>query len=207
MLKEELSEETSVEQRIVNASLRCVEKSQQAGVEALFTIFGCFAEDEVVPATALELLAPIICERAGVKATSNVQLKVRKWLASLLRASLLSGSGAKGVQVHDLVRDVMIARAEAGTGGIVGLQVYLFSLGCLLARAPSPYPSPSPFLSLPLSLFSEPISLSESLSRACARSLSCSVSLSTPPHPSRALSLPRCKSKTPATLLACASER
>ena len=120
MIKQELSEETSVEQRIVDASLRCVEQSQQAGVEALFTIFGCFAEDEVVPATALELLAPIVCERAGNKATS---IKVRKWLSSLLRASLLSGSGAKGVHVHDLVRDVMIARAEAGTGGMVGLQV------------------------------------------------------------------------------------
>ena len=95
MLKEELSESTSVEQRIVNASLRCVDKSQRAGVEALFCVFGCFAEDEVVPAAALEVLAPIICERAAVKAASNAHLKVRKWLASLLRASLLLGSGAK----------------------------------------------------------------------------------------------------------------
>ena len=48
MLKEELSESTSVEQRIVNASLRCVDESQRAGVEALFCVFGFFAEDEVV---------------------------------------------------------------------------------------------------------------------------------------------------------------
>ena len=133
MLKEELSEFTSVEQRIVNASLRCVDKSQRAGVEALFGVFGCFAEDEVVPAAALEVLAPIICERAAVKAASNAHLKVRKWLASLLRASLLSGSGAKGVQVHDLVRDVMTARAESEAGGMVGLQVQ----GFLLCRSPS----------------------------------------------------------------------
>ena len=50
LLKEELSEEMSTEQRIVNASLRCIEETQRAGVEALFVCFGCFAEDEVVPA-------------------------------------------------------------------------------------------------------------------------------------------------------------
>ena len=41
LLKAELAEELSVEQRIVNASLRCVDKSQRAGVEALFGVFGC----------------------------------------------------------------------------------------------------------------------------------------------------------------------
>jgi len=92
MLKEELSEETSVEQRIVNASLRCIDTSQRSGVEALFACFGCFAEDEVVPAAALELLAPIICERGSVKAVANPHIKSRKWIAALLRASLLSGS-------------------------------------------------------------------------------------------------------------------
>ena len=116
MPKEELSESTSVEQRIVNASLRCVDKSQRAGVETLFCVFGCFAEDEVVPASALEVIARIICERAAVKATSNAHLKVRKWLASLLKASLLLSSGAKGVQVHDLVRDVMVQRAQEADG-------------------------------------------------------------------------------------------
>ena len=46
LLKDELSDSLSVEGSIVNASLRCVEKSQRAGVEALFMCFGCFAEDE-----------------------------------------------------------------------------------------------------------------------------------------------------------------
>ena len=59
---------------------------------------------------------------------SNAHLKVRKWLASLLRASLLSGSGAKDVQVHDLVRDVVTARAEIEAGGMMGLQVQRFLL-------------------------------------------------------------------------------
>ena len=121
MLKTELSNELSVETRIVNASLRCVEQSQRAGVGVLFTCFGCFTEDAVVPAAALELLAPIISQRVAVVSLSP-HIKVQKWLTSLLRASLLSGSGAYGVSVHDLVRDVMMMRAEAEAGGMVGLQ-------------------------------------------------------------------------------------
>ena len=120
LLKGELSEELSVENSIVNASFRCLENSQRAGAEALFSCFGCFAEDEVVPAAALDLLAPIVCERAGI--TSASKLKVRKWLGLLLKGSLLSGS-TTGVSVHDLVRDVMMTRAEAAQGGMVGLQV------------------------------------------------------------------------------------
>ena len=119
LLKEELSEEMSTEQRIVNASLRCIEETQRAGVEALFVCFGCFAEDEVVPAAALDAVAPIIYRKAGVTSTSP--LRVRKWLASLLRASLLV-ENPKGMSVHDLVRDVMMMRAEEEEGGMVGLQ-------------------------------------------------------------------------------------
>ena len=50
------------------------------------------------------------------------QRALRKWLSLLLRGSLLSGSGAKGVAAHDLVRDVMIDRAEASAGGMAALQ-------------------------------------------------------------------------------------
>ena len=121
ILKGELVESLSVEGSIVAASLRCVEKSQRAGVEALFTVFGCFAEDEVVPAVAIDLLAPIVCKRASIAPESK--LKVRKWLSLLLKGSLLSGSTTKGVSVHDLVRDVMMERAEAAEGGMIALQV------------------------------------------------------------------------------------
>ena len=121
LLKGELAESLSVEGSIVNASLRCVEKGQRAGVEALFASFGCFAEDEVVPAGAVDLLAPVVCKRASIASVSK--LKIRTWLSWLLKGSLLSGSTSKGVSVHDLVRDVMIERAEAAEGGIVALQV------------------------------------------------------------------------------------
>ena len=122
MLREELAEELSVESRIVNASFRVIQTDQRAGVEALFIVFGAFAEDEVVPVAALDALAPIICMRAGMESVSNPHLKVRKWLSALLKASLLSGSLERGVAAHDLVRDVMMSRAEATRDGMVGLQ-------------------------------------------------------------------------------------
>ena len=138
LLKAELSEELSIEERIVGASLRSVEASQRAGVESLFEVFGSFAEDEVVPAAALDILAPFICARAlaiaqaaggapppSSSSTSFVrrpQMSVRKWLGWLFNASILSGSAAKGASVHDLVRDCMLARVEKRDGGNGGLQ-------------------------------------------------------------------------------------
>ena len=71
LLKSELSDSLSVEGSIVNASLRCVDKSQRAGVEALFLCFGCFAEDEVVPVSALDLLTPVVCQRSGATPASK----------------------------------------------------------------------------------------------------------------------------------------
>lgn len=125
-LKAELSESLSIEQCIVNASLRSIGAAHRAGVEALFTVFGCFAEDEVVPAVALDVLAPMVLARAGLTEAPRPHVKTRKWLSMLLNASLLSRSalddGTEGASVHDLVRDVMIARAAASEGGMVALQ-------------------------------------------------------------------------------------
>ena len=118
MLKQELSEEMSTEQRIVNASLRCLNPTHRAGVEALFACFGCFAEDDIVPASALDILSPVVCEKAGAAPSHH---KVRKWLAALLQASLLNES-ANGFNVHDLVRDVMVTRVEEEHGGMEVLQ-------------------------------------------------------------------------------------
>ena len=119
ILKGELAQELSTEGRIVSASLKCVDPSQRAGVESLFVCFGCFAEDEQVPPAALDLLAPIVCGKAGVSPVSHI--KSRKWLASLQRASLLHDN-SNGIFVHDLVRDVMIDRADQGEGGVTRLQ-------------------------------------------------------------------------------------
>ena len=77
MLKEELSLEVSTEERIVNASLRCVEEKERKGVEALFAVFGVFAEDELVPAAALDAIAPLVCSHAGLDGASRPHVKVQ----------------------------------------------------------------------------------------------------------------------------------
>lgn len=128
LLEEELADELSLEERLVNASLRCVDKAQRAGVESLFTVFGCFAEDEAVPAAALDTLAPLVCERAGMATEKKPKLRLRRWLAHLLNASLLSRSSDGGIHVHDLIRDVMISRAEASAGGMLALQRAVLAL-------------------------------------------------------------------------------
>ena len=107
LLKDEF-EEASVEERVVTASLRAVPEAKREGVEALFTLFAIFAEDSIVPDTAIDVLAPLIPNQAAKK-----KMEVRRWLQQLLKANILRGSIESGVSVHDLVRDCMIRRAEA----------------------------------------------------------------------------------------------
>ena len=81
-----------------------------------------------MPAAALDVLAPLVCHRASgpIASVASDRAHVRsarKWLQTLLRSSLLSGSVAdRGVSAHDLVRDVMIARASSEQGGMLTLQ-------------------------------------------------------------------------------------
>eukprot|EP00966_Prymnesium_polylepis_P181956 4214973-Prymnesium_polylepis.2 len=102
LLKDELFEEASVEERVVAASLRVVPKALRTGVEGLFALFGVFAEDAIVPAAAIDLLAPLMPGDAALKQAAQKQRQVRKWLQQLLKANLLRGSIEGGVAVHDL---------------------------------------------------------------------------------------------------------
>ena len=122
LLKEEL-DETSVEERVVTASLRVVPKELRAGVEGLFAVFGAFAEDAIVPAAAVDLLVPLMVSDDATKRAAQQKRQVRRWLMQLLKANVMRGSIEKGVSVHDLVRDCMIQRAEASRdGGLPALQ-------------------------------------------------------------------------------------
>ena len=61
LLQDELGGEAqSVEERVVTASLRVVPSALRTGVEELFTVFAIFAEDAVVPDTAIDAIAPLI---------------------------------------------------------------------------------------------------------------------------------------------------
>ena len=50
LLEEELEETTSIQERVVSASLKAIDPSLREGVDALFTLFGVFPEDAIVPA-------------------------------------------------------------------------------------------------------------------------------------------------------------
>lgn len=61
LLQDELGGEAqSVEERVVTASLRVVPSALRTGVEELFTVFAIFAEDAVVPDTAIHAITPLI---------------------------------------------------------------------------------------------------------------------------------------------------
>lgn len=110
-------EADSVEQRVVTASLRVVPEAMRAGVEELFTLFAIFAEDAVVPDTAIDAVAPLMKAVGAAGAGAKQKRQVRQWLQQLIKANILRGSMDTGVTVHDLVRDCMIRRASAARDG------------------------------------------------------------------------------------------
>ena len=120
LLEEELEGgEASIEERVVNASLRIMPEAIRQDVERLFTLFSVFAEDAVVPAAAIDIVAPLMPQRGGTHQTSSskrqaagFRWQTRKLLQQLLKANLMRGSIDEGVFVHDLVRDCMIRRME-----------------------------------------------------------------------------------------------
>lgn len=127
LLNEEFAGEAdSIEEQVVNASLRVVPDEIRAGVEGLFTACAVFAEDAIVPDTAIDALAPLVggaeAEGSGKSTALQRRRLVRQSLQHLLKANILRGSMESGCSVHDLVRDVMLRRAERREGGLVGMQ-------------------------------------------------------------------------------------
>ena len=123
LLQDELGGEAqSVEERVVTASLRVVPSALRTGVEELFTVFAIFAEDAVVPDTAIDAIAPLIRGSAVAAGGAKQKRHVRQALQQLLKGSLLRGSMDTGVSAHDLVRDCMVRRAETREGGLCALQ-------------------------------------------------------------------------------------
>ena len=65
-----------------------------------------FPEDVPVPASVFDLLATTIF----VASSKRPQLQIRSWLTALIRLSLVIGSLADGVFMHDIVRDYSMSR-------------------------------------------------------------------------------------------------
>ena len=127
--------EESVEERVVNASLRVMPHAIRDDAKQLFVLFAIFAEDAVVPTMVIDAVAPLLRQRGNAQqAGSFSKRQTRKLLQQLLKANLLRGSVEGGVFVHDLVRDCMMRRAEASRdGGLCELQrdVVLLHLAAL----------------------------------------------------------------------------
>jgi hypothetical protein len=95
---------TTVEERIVGAGLKSLKGEDVPAIKALFEMLVVTQEDFLHPMAVIELLWRLCCT-SSTKAVSGLsaRLKVRQWTQVLIDQSLLLGSSAKGVHMHDIV--------------------------------------------------------------------------------------------------------
>jgi hypothetical protein len=93
-----------VEERIIGAGLKSLKGEDAPAIKALFEMFAVTQEDFVHPMAVVELLWRLCCT-SSTEAVSGLsaRLKVRQWTQVLINQSLLLGSSAKGVHMHDIV--------------------------------------------------------------------------------------------------------
>jgi hypothetical protein len=97
---------TTVEERIIGAGLKSLNGEDAPAIKALFEMFAVTQEDFVHPMAVMELLWRLCCiDTSSTEAASGLsaRLKVRQWTQVLIDQSLLLGSSAKGVHMHDIV--------------------------------------------------------------------------------------------------------
>ena len=71
-------------------------------IEQLFMAFAIFAEDAIVPANIIDVVAPLMRTAAAGWAAAKLKLHMRKCLQQLIKANILRGSAEAGVAVHDV---------------------------------------------------------------------------------------------------------
>jgi hypothetical protein len=95
---------TTVEERIIGAGLKSLKGEDAPAIKALFEMFAVTQEDFVHPMAVVELLWRLCCTSSTEAAGGlSARLKVRQWTQVLIDQSLLLGSSAKGVHMHDIV--------------------------------------------------------------------------------------------------------
>jgi hypothetical protein len=93
-----------VEERIIGAGLKSLKGEDAPAIKALFEMFAVTQEDFVHPMALIELLWRLCCTSSTEAASGlSARLKVRQWTQVLIDQSLLLGSSAKGVHMHDIV--------------------------------------------------------------------------------------------------------
>ncbi|KAL1507034.1 hypothetical protein AB1Y20_007896 [Prymnesium parvum] len=140
------AEMRSVEERVVMQSLDVLVVSAKRNgplARGLFLHLAAFAEDIAVPIAVIDALAPMIARESGVpllrkppsgndwlsthgairqRHRSVAATSTRMCLLMLLRHSLVQGSIALGVSLHDIVRAYALARAAEAEGGMRAMQ-------------------------------------------------------------------------------------
>jgi hypothetical protein len=110
-LREQDDEEgdSTLEERIIEASLKMVKGKNRDLTVKVFLSFACFPEDVPVPAGLLNVLAPML---ASIKDSKKAKISIGHCLSQLLNFNLLKGAlaGSSGVFMHDIVRDYVISR-------------------------------------------------------------------------------------------------
>jgi hypothetical protein len=93
-----------VEERIIGAGLKSLKGEDAPAIKALFEMFAVTQEDFVHPMAVIELLWRMCCTSSTEAAGGlSARLKVRQWTQVLIDQSLLLGSSAKGMHLHDIV--------------------------------------------------------------------------------------------------------
>ena len=110
------SKTSTAEQRVIGAGLKSLEKHEDgAAVKELFHMFAVTQEDFVHPIAVIELLWRSCCASESEKQEGSLttRLKVRQWTQLLVDHSLLLGSSAEGIHLHDIVLQYLRKRLSA----------------------------------------------------------------------------------------------
>jgi hypothetical protein len=95
---------STVEARVIGAGLKALKGEDADSIKKLFAVFAVTQEDCVHSIPVIELLWRSCCASDSSSGDDlGMRLKVRQWTQMLVDHSLLLGSFAKGVHLHDIV--------------------------------------------------------------------------------------------------------
>eukprot|EP01046_Picozoa_sp_COSAG06_P029309 COSAG06_NODE_2708_length_6408_cov_2.142970_1_plen_1860_part_00 len=108
LLKQEMhssadDDETTVEYRVIAASLAAIPKRDRENAKKVFSVFALVAEDTHVPLSAFRILLSAVTGESELVP----ELQLRKWMQVLINRSICLGTWEKP-QLHDIVREYAI---------------------------------------------------------------------------------------------------
>ena len=109
LLREEMrssgdGDETTVEYRVIAASLAAIPMCDRAHAKKVFSVFALVAEDTHVPIEVFRILLSAVTGESELVP----ELQLRKWIQILIKRSIVLGTWERP-SLHDIVRDYSIA--------------------------------------------------------------------------------------------------